>query len=73
MAFMISHRTNELIVYQNDIFEVQATDVVQVKRIYLRQTWTGSQKTPHFISDKKKEIEKYSLLRIQEACLWRNM
>jgi hypothetical protein len=53
MPVMISHRTNELTVYQNDIFEVQATHAVQVKRIYLRQTWTGSKKTPGFVSDKK--------------------
>jgi hypothetical protein len=31
MEIVISHRMNELFVYQNTIFEVQATDAVQVE------------------------------------------
>jgi hypothetical protein len=53
MAIMISHGTNELIVYQKAIFEVQATAAVQVKGIYLRQNSTGSQETQHCTSDKE--------------------
>ena len=50
---MIGHGINEMTVYQNAIFELQATDTVQVKDIYLRENSNGSQETQHFISDKK--------------------
>ena len=53
MAIMIGHGINEMTVYQNAIFELQATDTVQVKDIYLRENSNGSQETQHFISDKK--------------------